>query len=126
MDKLGLEVKVRESVDHFKFGASRVHRSDFSVDAWFATRGCWYVVNVAVVPCRVPLLFSRPVLSKLGATYAMGRHEMDLTELGVYKLDMEIGHTGHPVLPVADFSTPGPPQCDHCSLMSGYRRCEHT
>ena len=76
MDRMGLEVKTCEAVDYFKFGASRVHRSDFSVDAWFATRGKWYMVNVAVVPCRVPLLFSRPVLSKLGAYYDMGNHEM--------------------------------------------------
>ena len=109
MDSRGYPVHTRDSVDYFKFGASRVHRSDFAVDAWFATKGRWYCVNVAVVPCKVPLLFSRPVLSLLGANYNIGTQEIDLHEIGVGRLGVEIGGTGHPVLPVSDFPDAPPP-----------------
>ena len=98
MDRMGLNVHVKESLDYFKFGASH-----FSVSAWFAMRGHWYQVNVAIVPCKVPLLFSRPVLSQLWVAY-------DIRNLQIEKLAVEIGATGHPVLPVADFCGAMPPR----------------
>lgn len=48
--------------EFFRFGASRVHASSFGVRAWFAIRGRWFMTEVAIVPCTVPLLFSRPVI----------------------------------------------------------------
>ena len=68
-DQRGWDIALHEVRDLFKFGASRVHTSAFSVDAWFAVRGQWFAVRVAVVPCKVPLLFSKAVLARLGVCY---------------------------------------------------------
>ncbi|CAE7358519.1 RE1, partial [Symbiodinium microadriaticum] len=103
LDKAGQAPKIIEAVDHFKFGASKVHVSKFSVDAWFSTQGKAYVVNVAVVPCRVPLLFSRPVLAALGACYDIGAQKMSLAKLGLSEVPLIMGDTGHPVIPVDQF-----------------------
>ena len=103
LDRAGKAPDIVEAVDHFKFGASRVHVSKFSVNAWFSTQGKAYVVNVAVVPCRVPLLFSRPVLASLGACYDIGAQKMSLTKLGLYDVPLLTGDTGHPVIPVDQF-----------------------
>ncbi|CAE7612538.1 RE1 [Symbiodinium sp. CCMP2592] len=99
----GLQPKIVESADQFRFGASRVHTSKLSVDAWFATQGRPYVVNVAIVPCRVPLLFSRPVLASLGACYDVAAQQVDFVKLGLSKVPMLTGDTGHPVIPVDQF-----------------------
>ena len=109
MDDLQLEVTTRDETDSFKFGASRIHTSRFSVDAWFATQGKWYVVNVAIVPCTVPLLFSRPALSILGTSYDLGKHTLDLRALGLFDMPMGTGPSGHPVLQVSQFEGGSPP-----------------
>ena len=83
LDRFGLTPDIVEAVDYFKFGASRVHTLKFSVNAWFSTQGRPYVVNVAVVPCRVPLLFSRPALACLGACYDIAGQKMSLDRLGL-------------------------------------------
>ena len=110
MDFYDVEVVVRDGYDSFKFGASRVHVSRFSVDAWFGIEGACFMVNVAVVPCRVPLLFSRPVLSGLGMRYDLAAHKVDLMNLGIHNLAMTVGTTGHPVLEVSRFPAEGPPR----------------
>ena len=103
VDGLADQVVTRDSMDYFKFGASRVHRSEFCVAAWFATQSRWHRVNVAIVHCKVPLIFSRPVLTALGARYDMGRQKIDLENLGAYGLGV------HPVLPVTEFPDQRPP-----------------
>ena len=110
MDFYDVEVVVRDGYDSFKFGASRLHVSRFSVDAWFSIEGACLMVNVAVVPCRVPLLFSRPVLSGLGMRYDLAAHKVDLPNLGIHNLAMTVGTTGHPVLEVSRFPAEGPPR----------------
>ena len=109
MDKLGIEVWTRDHVDHFKFGASRVHVSKFSVQAWFAIRGRWFLADIAVVPCEVPLLFSRPVLACLEMRFDLATRLVDLPALGLTGLTMELGPTGHPVLDVSQFPSEKPP-----------------
>ena len=101
---------VREGVDHFKFGASRVHVSRFSIDARFAIAGKSFAVNVAIVPCKVLLLFSRPLLSGLGMCYNLADQEVDLAALGLEGLHTKIGLNGHLVLEVAQFPETGPPE----------------
>ena len=59
-DALGFEVKTYDHEELFKFGASRVYASRFGVSAWFAVNGKWFLMQVAIVSCKVPLLFSRP------------------------------------------------------------------
>ena len=68
-DYLSFEVKTFDHEEYFRFGASRVYTSLFGVIAWFVTQGRWFVVRVAIVPCKVLLLFSRPILDGLGMTY---------------------------------------------------------
>eukprot|EP00439_Symbiodinium_sp_Y106_P025634 s3390_g3.t1 len=109
LDRFGLTPDIVEAVDYFKFGASRVHTLKFSVNAWFSTQGRPYVVNVAVVPCRVPLLFSRPALACLGACYDIAGQKMSLDRLGLREVPLLTGDTGHPVIPADQFCGEQPP-----------------
>ena len=109
MDDLNLEVHVRDVEDRFKFGASRIYVSKFAVDAWFCIERRWFMVSVAVVPCKVPLLFSKPVLGGLGMVYHVSEQKVDLKSLGLEAISVRSGRTGHPVLPTAQFSGEGPP-----------------
>ena len=59
-------------------------------------------VKVAIVQCRVPLLFSRTVLAKLGMVYHVGAQRADLTHLGLFDLEMAVSETGHPAFVVTD------------------------
>ena len=96
MDDLNLEVHVRDVEDRFKFGASRIYVSKFAVDAWFCIERRWFMVSVAVVPCKVPLLFSKPVLGGLGMVYHVSEQKVDLKFLGLEAISVRSGRTGHP------------------------------
>ena len=79
MDSYGTAVDILEGVGSFKFGASRVRlvcNSRSLLQGEYCSGS-----NVAVVPCRVPLLFSRPVLSGLGMRYDLAAQKVDLTAL---------------------------------------------
>jgi hypothetical protein len=64
-----VKVEPVEERDSFKFGASRVHPFRFAVWAHFGIGGHHVRIKVAVVQCKVSLLFSRGVLAKLGMVY---------------------------------------------------------
>ena len=87
-DALDLPFEVIEEKGSFKFGASRVFESSFSVRGWFAIGGQWFAVKVAIVPCPVPLLFSRPVLSQLGMKYDLAAETVTLSVLDVKNLKL--------------------------------------
>ena len=75
------------------------------------------MAKVAVVPCPVPLLFSRPVLSKLGAQYDLAAQKVTLRALNLFDLEVQDSGTGHPALLVSQFPEGPPPmsedlQCD--------------
>ncbi|CAE7268762.1 GIP, partial [Symbiodinium sp. CCMP2456] len=105
----GFAPEIVEEVDHFKFGASRTHRSNFSVRAWFALSGRLFQTSVAVVPCKVPLLLSRPALSALGLIYDVAGQTVAFTKLFLSNLPLEYSATGHPAIPVGQFCGARPP-----------------
>ena len=108
---LGFEPEIVEEVDLFRFGASRTHRSCFSVRAWFAIEGCMFQTSVAVVQCNVPLLFSRPVLSALGLLCDVAGQKVSFTELQLEGLPLATSATGHPAVVVTSFRGQKPPAC---------------
>ena len=98
-----IPVEPVEERDSFKFGASRVHPSPFAVWAHFGIGGRHVRIKVAVVQCKVPLLFSRGVLAKLGMVYRVGEQRADLLQLHLHNVEMQLSDTGHPALVVSDF-----------------------
>ena len=71
--------------------------------AYFGIGGKFIQVKVAVVQCRVPLLFSREVLAKLGMVYRVHEQSADLIELKLEGVKMQVSTTGHPALVVSNF-----------------------
>lgn len=102
-DELGIKVEIQEEIDHFKFGASRVHQSSFSVWALFGVQEKLVKVKVAIVDCKVPLLLSRNVLGKLGMVYAVDSQMVDLKALKLFGVPLKMSDTGHPALVVNQF-----------------------
>ncbi|CAE7767068.1 unnamed protein product [Symbiodinium sp. CCMP2592] len=108
-EKVGFTPEVLEITDNFKFGASRTHRSHFAVRAWFALGGRLFQTEVAVVPCEVPLLLSRPALSSLGLIYDVGGQKISFTKLSLEDLPLEYSSSGHPAVSVDQFLGKVPP-----------------
>ena len=102
--------QIYEHEEFFRFGASRVFTSHFGIAAWFAVEGQWFCVRIAIVPCKVPLLLSRPVLAELGMQYDLAAQTARLTELGLEKVKLMNSPTGHPALVVNDFRGLKPPR----------------
>ena len=102
-EKHGFPVEIEEACEKFRFGASRIHESTFSIWARFAVRDRAFAVKVAIVACKVPLLLSRNVLSKLGMVYQVDIGVADLSRLGVTSLMLGSSETGHPTIPVDEF-----------------------
>ena len=103
MEKLGIPCETVDEEEKFKFGASRIFTSTFSVNAWFAIREHCFQVKVAVVPCKVPLLFSRPVLTGLGMQYDLAEQKVHLKALELKDVKLVNSASGHPALLVSDF-----------------------
>ncbi len=108
-DNLDIPWQVVDEIDHFQFGASRIYVSDFAVRCWFAIGGKWFMAKIAVVQCSVPLLFSRPVLSRLGAFYDLAAQKVSLKALDLIDLGILSSSTGHPALLVSQFPEGPPP-----------------
>ena len=108
-DALDLPFLVCEELDSFQFGASKIYQSTFAIWGWFAIEGKWVAVKVSIVPCRVPLLFSRPVLSALGMQYDLQAQKVSLPSLGVFDIKTRVSDTGHPALWVSQFPEEAPP-----------------
>ena len=103
-DYLSFEVKTFDHEEYFRFGASRVYTSLFGVIAWFATQDRWFAVRVAIVPCKVPLLFSRPILAGLGMTYDVAAQKVQLNALSLADVPLLSSPIGHPALNVSEFT----------------------
>lgn len=108
-DEHPFELIIVEEVDFFKFGASRVHKSEFAVWCWFGLAGKWFAVRVSIVGCSVPLLFSRQVLEDLKVTYDIAAGKASLGALGLQDLRLERSETGHPAFPVSQYPAGPPP-----------------
>ena len=102
-DSLGIPVEVENECEKFRFGASRIHESTFRVWAKCAVEGKPFAVKVAVVVCKVPLLFSRNVLSRLGTIYHLETGVADFERLQVRVLHLGVFETGHPTLEIGNF-----------------------
>lgn len=108
-DTHGFELRICEEVDYFKFGASRVHRSAFSVWMWFGLAGKWIAGKIAIVQCPVPLLLSRPALAQLGMTFDVAAQQATFRAVNLEGLPLALSETGHPALVVDDFPVGAPP-----------------
>ena len=109
-DALGLPYDVLDETDSFKFSASKVFTSTFAVRAWFAVEGRWFSAKIAIVPCQVPLLFSKPVLALLGMKFDLTTETISLSSLGVEDLKIQTCSSGHPALLVSNFPENSPPE----------------
>ncbi|CAK9114863.1 1 [Durusdinium trenchii] len=98
----GYEVCTEDREEHFRFGASKLFVSTFLVKAWFAICGVFFKLDIAIVPCSVPLLFSRPVLASLGMQYNLAAEQVDLEVLGLRNVQLQTCASGHPSLLVSD------------------------
>ncbi len=56
------------------------------------------MVKVEIVSCIIYLLFSRPVLAKLGIKYDLVAGRVSLSFLGVEGLKTDMSESGHPAL----------------------------
>ena len=101
--------EIVDEIEHFRFGASRVHKSTFAIWAWFGIAHHWVAVKVSIVQCSVPLLLSRPALARLGTTFDIEAQQLSMTHLGVTGLPLEQSDTGHPALSVTSFPSGSPP-----------------
>lgn len=77
-DEKGIPWHVIDEVEQFQFGTSKVFQSCFTLCGWFAIAGRWFMVKVTIVPCDVPLLFSRPMLSKLGVKFDLANQMVSI------------------------------------------------
>lgn len=102
-DLLQIPVITYEECEHFRFGASKIFKSMFGIKAWFGIHGRRFAVRVSIVPCRVPLLFSRPILGSLGLCYDVAKQQVGLSALELRDLPLVNSPTGHPALLVSDF-----------------------
>lgn len=82
-DSLGFPAQTLDENEHFKFGASKIYRSML-----FAIHGKQFGVRVSIVPCNVPLLFSRPVLGSLGMCYDVAKQQVGLSSLRLQELPL--------------------------------------
>ena len=71
--------------------------------------GRLFQTEVAVVPCEVPLLFSRPALSSLGLIYDVGGQKVSFTKLSLKDPPLEYSASGHPAVSVDQFLGKAPP-----------------
>ena len=108
-DEKGIQVQTVDHRDTFKFGASKVFESNFAVWAWFAVKGKWFAVRVAIVQCDVPLLLSRAVLAGLQMKLDVAKHQATLDALGLDCVTLSTSETGHPALEVSQFPGSKPP-----------------
>ena len=97
---LGYEPQVLSSQESFKFGASRVFESTYSVVIHFLLGSYMIGLRVAVVYGDVPLLVSRPALGTLGTVMDIALNTATFKKAGVYDLPLKITETGHPALPL--------------------------
>ena len=72
--RMGIDVHTVDIKEHFKYGASKVFTSLFAVKAWVAIVPNPFAILVAIVPCNVFLLFSRPVFGSFKMCYTMWQH----------------------------------------------------
>ena len=56
------------------------------------------MAKMEIISCIIYLLFSRPVLAKLGIKYDLVAGIISLSFLGVEDLKTDISETGHPAL----------------------------
>ena len=95
-DALGMEVITYDHEEFFRFGASRIYTSAFGVAAWFAVQQRWFLVRVAIVPCAVPLLFSRPILAAMGMHYDVAGQKVCLERMGLSEVKLKTSPTHRP------------------------------
>eukprot|EP00438_Fugacium_kawagutii_P013250 Skav234490 [mRNA] locus=scaffold3731:121116:128177:+ [translate_table: standard] len=108
-DRIGIPTVTEDVTDSFRFGASRIHVSDFAVWAWFGIQGKSFAVKVSIVQCDVPLLLSRAVLAGLGMKLDVAADKAALTKLGLHEVPLVRSSTGHPALEVSQFpDSPSP------------------
>ena len=68
-----------------------------------------FQTSVAIVPCRVPLLLSRPTLSALGLVYDLASQQASFSKLGIESFPLEQSSSGHPAVPIDQFCGDKPP-----------------
>ncbi|CAE7254046.1 GIP [Symbiodinium natans] len=104
---------VLDSKEAFKFGASRIFESAYSIVISFGLGSQVVQVKVAVVNGDVPLLLSRKVLGQLGMVLDVASNRADFRATGVQGLALHLTETGHPAIAVQPEqkpagSNPGP------------------
>ena len=104
--RIGDSPRFWSSHDSFRFGASKVFDSSYSVSVTFALGGYVIRVLVAIVQGDVPLLLSRGVLAKLGMIMDVAKNQASFNQIGLDRVQLVATDTGHPALPVQPIACP--------------------
>ena len=98
--RIGDEPLFYNTKDSFKFGASKIFESGYSVLVTFELGKFCVQLLVAVVQSDVPLLLSRGALAKLGMVLNVAENRADFQALGLKEVRLISTDTGHPALPM--------------------------
>ncbi|CAE7450458.1 GIP, partial [Symbiodinium pilosum] len=87
-------------VEKFKFGASKIFESRYSVVVAFTLGESIVQVKTAIVEGDVPLLLRKKALGNMGMIFDVARNVADFTTLNLKSFPLLITETGHPALPL--------------------------
>ena len=86
--------------EKFKFGASKIFESRYSVIVGFTLGKYVVFVKTAIVEGDVPLLLSKSTLGAMGMIFDVAHNVADFTALSLKAYPLLVTETGHPALPL--------------------------
>ena len=97
--ELGYKPQFLGGRESFKFGASKIFDSKYSVVIAFQMGDYVLQVRTAIVEGDVPLLLSKPTLGAMGMIYDVARNRANFTSLELCDFPLSATETGHPAIP---------------------------
>ena len=97
--ELGYKPQFLGGRESFKFGASTIFDSKYSVVIAFQMGDYVLQVRTAIVEGDVPLLLSKPTLGAMGMIYDVARNRANFTSLELCDFPLSATETGHPAIP---------------------------
>ena len=105
LDKKGGKAVFVNGAEKFRFGASKVFESRYSVIIGFALGQNVIFVKTAIVEGDVPLLLSKPSLGAMGMIFDVAQNVADFTALSLKAFPLLVTETGHPAIPLVPAPT---------------------
>lgn len=89
----------------FRFANSKRETTTRALELPIGIGGRAGMLRVYIIPGSVPLLVSRPVLTKLGGVLDLRTNKLTLHELGGVEVEMKTSRSGHLMIDLFDFPT---------------------